>query len=338
MDFRNIKFTSDTKIAYGVGKVRALENKMIPQQTFEQISEAPLENVYKSITEFGYSEKFEESIELNKKENYKIITNLIRKIERYKELSDIYLLKEDCLNLKNYLKSKLLSEEDTVYSVKFNISGKLSEEEIKNVIEKHQYQIMDSEDADIIEEYISKAKETKFPSEIEHLIDKLYFALIFRKIERSKVDYLKFYFQEYIDLLNIENLIRFKILKKDFDIYLRFYFNNGSLKIKELQELYNIKLEDMPARFKTRGFYNTLVVGVESWLKNGNLNMFEIEKDNYLINLAKITKVLSFGVEPLFGYLFGKEIEYKNLRIIINGKKIKLSSNNIKEMLRETYV
>jgi len=338
MNIRDIKFTNDVSIAYGVGKIRALENRMIQRSAFEQMSETSLDNVFKSITEYGYSENLDESIEMNKKENYYLITGMLNRVERYRPLSNVYLLKEDCMNLKNYLKSKLLGDSRLYYRLKFNPCGKLNEKQISEVVDNKKYNIIDPEHTDIIEKYLTPALEEESSSMIEHLIDRMYIALVFKIIEESMIDYLKFYFQEYVDLINIENLIRFKILNKNFEMFLKFYFEQGSLKLKDLNELYNGKIEDIPSKFKIRGFYNVLAEGIEYWLKNGSLSLFEKKKDDYLINLAKLTKVLSFGVEPLFGYLFGKEIEYKNLRIIINSKRIKLKPQTIKEKLRESYV
>jgi V/A-type H+-transporting ATPase subunit C len=52
----------------------------------------------------------------------------------------------------------------------------------------------------------------------------------------------------------------------------------------------------------------------------------------------KNAKYISFGIEPIAGFIFAKETELRNLRIIITSKLAKLGQQTIKERLRETYV
>jgi V/A-type H+-transporting ATPase subunit C len=68
--------------------------------------------------------------------------------------------------------------------------------------------------------------------------------------------------------------------------------------------------------------------------------MLELEKlvDNYLINLLKIGKYTSFGIESIFAYYFAKENDIKNIRIILNGKRNLLKNNIIRENIRDCYV
>jgi len=46
----------------------------------------------------------------------------------------------------------------------------------------------------------------------------------------------------------------------------------------------------------------------------------------------------NYGAEAIFSLLFAKELEIKNLRLILVGKVNGLSADFIKERLREVYV
>jgi len=65
----------------------------------------------------------------------------------------------------------------------------------------------------------------------------------------------------------------------------------------------------------------------------------ELEKisDNYLMELNKESKYVVFGPEPLFTYLVAKEREINAVRIIMVSKINNISSDKIRERLRETY-
>jgi len=333
----DIKFTNDTDFAYGVGLIRALETRMISKSTFENYSDMALENILKAVSDYGYSDDLEESIENDKKNNYKLLDNLVGRKERYKNLIDIFSLKEDIFNLKNFLKNSI-SPHQISYSPKFSFLGNLSEKDISNMIEKNRFTVLDEVNGDTVGKYLLRAKQEKSPAIIEHLLDSLYFALVIKKVEESGVDFLIFYFREYIDFLNLENIIRFKVLDKDFSYYSNFFFNGGIYTLSDISQIYNKKVEDILSSFKSRDFYMIFKEGWDNWEKNKNWNIFEKGREGYFINIMKLTKVLSFGVEPLFGYLFGKEIEYKNLHIVVNSKRAKIDSKKIKERIKDTYV
>ena len=61
-------------------------------------------------------------------------------------------------------------------------------------------------------------------------------------------------------------------------------------------------------------------------------------KLNFIINFTKVGKLITFGIEPLVGFMVAKENDIKNIRIILSGKLNKLLPSTIKESVRDTYV
>ena len=49
-------------------------------------------------------------------------------------------------------------------------------------------------------------------------------------------------------------------------------------------------------------------------------------------------RLVTIGVEPLIAWLFAKETEIRNVRMIMTGKINNLPMDMIRERLRETYV
>jgi V/A-type H+-transporting ATPase subunit C len=56
------------------------------------------------------------------------------------------------------------------------------------------------------------------------------------------------------------------------------------------------------------------------------------------MDFIKKAKQVSFGVEPLIGYIIAKETEIKIIRIIMVGKLNNIAPNIIRERLRDAYV
>lgn len=74
-------------------------------------------------------------------------------------------------------------------------------------------------------------------------------------------------------------------------------------------------------------------------MKNGEISTIELEKleTDYLHNLFMDTRLTEVGPMPTLRYLFGKETEVKNLRLILTGRVNHLPKEQIKERVRPVY-
>ena len=78
-------------------------------------------------------------------------------------------------------------------------------------------------------------------------------------------------------------------------------------------------------------------LAAESLEETKRLSELEKISDNYLMELNKESKYVVFGPEPLFTYLVAKEREINAVRMIMVSKINNISSDKIRERLRETY-
>jgi ATP synthase, subunit C len=90
-------------------------------------------------------------------------------------------------------------------------------------------------------------------------------------------------------------------------------------------------------KFKKEKLGPYLVKGVEVFNETKRLSEFEKISDNYLMELNKESKYIVFGPEPLFTYLVAKEREINAIRLIMVSKINNISSEKIRERLRDTY-
>ena len=81
----------------------------------------------------------------------------------------------------------------------------------------------------------------------------------------------------------------------------------------------------------------SILKGLEEYGRSGRLTELERQRDNYLISLFKGAKFAEGGIEPLIGYLLGREQEAKCLRLIITAKRNNLPDKVITERLGELY-
>ena len=86
------------------------------------------------------------------------------------------------------------------------------------------------------------------------------------------------------------------------------------------------------------GIKELLTAGTDQITLDGKYTKFERIADDMKLKYVKDAKYVSFGIEPLIGYLIAKEMEIKNLRIILTGKVTEVPVEKISERLRDTYV
>ena len=85
-------------------------------------------------------------------------------------------------------------------------------------------------------------------------------------------------------------------------------------------------------------YYQVVDEGLTEWESTGSPSVFEKLIDNYMISLARRGLYKPFGSETVIGYLAARENELKLLRIIMVGKINGISSDMIRERLRDVYV
>lgn len=77
---------------------------------------------------------------------------------------------------------------------------------------------------------------------------------------------------------------------------------------------------------------------LELYNETQTLNVFEQMTENRQMEIIESAKRISYGPEVLFAFMVAKELEIKNLRIILASKLAGLPSESAKNRLRDTYV
>ena len=173
-------------------------------------------------------------------------------------------------------------------------------------------------DSRLLPEYLQAAiAEVEFEAEkdidpqlIDIILDKHTQSLNYRRAAEYS-EFLQKYFQIAIDLNNIRNFLRVKILNKDRDFLSKVLLDNGTLKTDLFLNQFEEDIENFAGAIKHTNYYKLVTEGIQSWTENHSLATLEKLSDNYLLNYIKQTKFAILGVEPLLGYLLAKEHEMK---------------------------
>lgn len=326
-------------LAYVNGRLKALENNMLTRAELDQFAEAPETQLEKSLADRGYGADLTVSVMKKRKEDFSFIRNAIRPFDPYPDFIRSFFLKYDLLNLKNGLKLRIMK--DRRISQDYPLGAypfSLDQEDIRDILENKKFELISLRHKKMIGLYFNELEKNLNSTGVENILDRMYLHLFWLTVQEMKNDYFSFYFSHYLDLVNIENIIRFKLLGRSLEELERTLFLKGTLKRIMVKELFTGKLEDIPDAFKARPYYDILKTGIEKGRKENQFGLFHLLKDNYLMTIIRMARLCSFGIEPVFSYLAGKENEYMNIRIIVEGRRKRIKPGRIRENIRETYV
>ena len=329
------------RMDYGqsVVTIRILEKRLLTRNRLERMIEAQTpEEVLKLLGETEYSQ---DMADIHGSQDYEIILkretervfSIVRNMIKNTGIVDVLSLKYDYHNLKVLLKSKitgkdfssLLMQAGTIEASKFKVKFETQSNDLPQ-------EIMEA-----IDEVQKDFEENHNPQRIDIIVDKHYFRNLSRLAKKINVKVITDYVEGLIDFQNMITLFRVQKQKRDARFLETVIFEGGTISKNKIVASINDNTDTILNKFKKEKLGTYLVKGLEAFSETKRLSELEKISDNYLMELNKESKYVVFGPEPLFTYLVAKEREINAVRMIMVSKINNISSDKIRERLRETY-
>ena len=327
------------RMDYGqsVVTIRVLEKRLLTKNRIERMIESETcEEVLKLLSETEYSQDMtdiQNSRDYEKilKRETERVFSLVRNMSKNKEVVDILSLKYDYHNLKVLIKSKVFEKDNT------NLLMNAGTIDITKFKTKSEIQSLDLPE-EILEAIVEiKKEENLTPQKIDIIVEKYYFKNLVNLSKKIDVKVITDYVKGLIDFQNIITLFRVQKQNRDAKFLDSVIFEGGTIPKDKIVASLNDSSETILNKFKKEKLGPYLVKGVEVFNETKRLSEFEKISDNYLMELNKESKYIVFGPEPLFTYLVAKEREINAIRLIMVSKINNISSEKIRERLRDTY-
>ena len=145
------------------------------------------------------------------------------------------------------------------------------------------------------------------------------------------------YFKSLADFTNLLTMLRLRNMGAGADKLKNSLMPEGYVSHRLLIQCFDGPEEGIARAAATGPARESILKGLEEYGRSGRLTELERQRDNYLISLFKGAKFAEGGIEPLIGYLIGREQEAKCLRLIITAKRNNLPDKVITERLGELY-
>lgn len=327
----------NTIFAQSVARIKVLETKMLDRAKLESLIESKdFEEAIRILQDSVYGEYvssnyYEEGLKLSLEDFYREMV----KICPVSSVVDLFRVKYDAHNIKTLIKANILKKELDNILID---AGSIELPKLKEMLKDETYRDLPNVFKEAVIKAIDEYNNNKNPQVIDIIIDS---SMLERQLElakESKISYLVDYLMLQIDILNIKTFIRAKEQKREKDFLKQVLIKGGKLDVDVFLNNYVEDIENFANKIYHTDHYKWLREGIEEYIKTKDLGRIEKAADNYIINILKNSKFVSFGAEPIVAYMFAKENEIKLIRIILTGKKNKVAPDIIRERLRDIYV
>jgi len=334
-----------TDYAHSVTRVRALENGLLDKSKIERMAEAKSANeALKILGETSYGAQVSRLNSVFEYENIlreeiASVRQLFWKISPHPEVTDLFFLKYDVLNLKILIKGKYLGQEVEDILV---TSGTIAPDKMTTMVSEGKFKELPPEIAQAAEEAQASLEETRDPQLVDTILDKAHYSYLSRFLSERKEDFLQEFVSVQADLTNIKSFIRVRHVAEGDGLRARellrkVFVPGGKLELDSLMAQLDESLTAFAERFARDPWGEVVAEGIASWERDGSLTTYEKLADNFLLSHMKKSRLIAFGPEPLVAYFWAKENEVKLIRIVMVGKINGLPAKDIKERLRDVY-
>ncbi|MCR3922035.1 MAG: V-type ATP synthase subunit C [Firmicutes bacterium] len=332
---------NNDRYAYAVGRVRAMESRLLDSGKIERMVEAKsAEEALKILSESEYAGYLSESTsafayeKILEAELRRVYLEL-RKFVPNPEIINLFASKFDYHNVKVLLKAKQLEENRDDLLVQE--IGNLSLSELVRAVGEGDFKNLPPRMREATESITEQFRVDVNPQIVDLLLDRAMYADIFSTLQELKSPFMTGYFIRLVDLINIKTFLRVQRLGRSKEFLESALLPAGDINIIKLVQL-GEPMEIVIDRLSFGRYSKVVEEGILAYQKTDTMTRYEKLLDDFLIQYIKLAKYSTFGPEPIVGYLLAKENELKTIRIVMVGKINQLPVEEIRERLRDVYV
>lgn len=323
--------------------VRVLEKRLLTGAGIERAADAPgaLEalRMLSQNSDYNFSalnrpEDYEGLLKAELKRVYKMAYGLTK----HRQIIDVLACKYDYHNIKAALKEKHYKGRTAPpYFYVTDIDPALIENSVNGQGESALKSDLPAHLVFAIDEAKAEFEKTQNPQSIDIALDRAMFKYMLNLCAETGNEFITKHVKTQIDFYNVKALLRSKNMQKGSAFLSECLIDGGLTDTSFFITNYNKAYSAMVPAFYYKVFGDAMKKGVEDYEKTGNFAGLERLFDNHLIEETKKVKYITYGPEILYAYLFSKENEVRQVRILVTAKQNNIRADMLKERLRENY-
>jgi len=336
---------------YTYVRVVAMKSLLFRQQDYDKILKMKLDEIASYVQDSTYTKEINELA--NTLSGFDLLEhaltlNSVRSLEKLKKISpkeleymiNLYLRRNDFFNLKTIIRAKQAKIPLERIENLLIPSGKMNKEEFIGLYAK-----------DSVEEILksTKLKFIRFKEALDYLADKnslmlvenvldhIYFKEVLDSLEEIPDEGKLFreFLQYEIDVINLKLILKLKLSGADEKTVGASVISGGKVLSKaRLNGLVALDFEHVLEEIKKTKFNPIIKDYVALVLSDKSLIGFEHALDRFLLKKAsQLIHKHPLSVDIILGYMFAKEIEVRNLKMIIKGKQLGIDEQIIEKQV-----
>ena len=331
------------RYTYAVARIRYLERELLTKPFFHSLVEAPtFEDTKKLLGETVYGLSEEKDFDVLWEDETRRVSKIVRELMPDMRLAKFFGYGYDIFNLKVLFKNRLLAKRGLQKNWDVLVDmGTISIDRLVSIVENEIYEYLPFHRWDVaylVKELVAEMEKDTLDTRFVDLTwDKIYFKFLLQEAFASGEEFLVKYVKTLIDITNILTFFRSKMRDEEKSYLATVLIDGGMV---DTEKFINNYQENLDGIVKALAYspYGKLIADVVSvFEEKRSLAVIEKQVDNYLVSFVDRCRYIMFGIEPVVAFWIAKEIEVKNLRIIITGKRAGIPDELLKERLRDVY-
>jgi V/A-type H+-transporting ATPase subunit C len=335
------EYGDDVRYAYAVGRIRALETRLLTGERVNRLAEAgSIDELLRLLGDTHYAEYL---FELGSPWEYEVIledemrgvVKLVVELSMDPALTDIFRLRYDFHNVKVALKEKFSGEPlDSAYIA----LGTIPADRVRDAVRgKEGALVLPSHLRAALAAVTGAFPETPDPKWIDIIVDRAMFRTFVDITTRERCLFLHELLKGEIDLINILSLFRIRREDGERSFFQKALLEGGTLSTDFMSSLFGENLDAVPARLSHTPYALMVAEGLAHLQTQGSFLVFEKMREPFLHNYIRRADLIAFGIEPLIAYLYKKESEIRTIRTIFVGLLNNVSAETIKERTSHAF-
>lgn len=212
--------------------------------------------------------------------------------------------------------------------------GRYGMTELRKAVRTSQSEVLPKPYIDSIVEVKQEVDEYRNAHSIDIILDRRYFTHLRELAEAIGDSEIMELVVNKIDHYNISTLLRAKRQERTDNFIATILSSSGTFDKYDLIAYASSEAEALIAFLKTT-VYGSVISSID--VDDYNSVVLDRVFDDAYMQKMKEARLQPFGPLPVLAFLYAKEIEITNLRLILSGKENKLEPQKIKERMRLSY-
>ena len=333
----SVKKYTDIDYLYLTAMLRARQPNMLSGEMLEQMLDSgSFRECTRILSEAGWpdmSEADSKTIDRLMEKRRSDIFEELAKLVPQKHVLDLFRIRYDYHNAKCVIKAEAA---DTDAAGLLSDASRVDKEVLVKSFLEDDFRSVPTVLGTAMREAKSVLARTGNPQLADILLDKAFYEEMTQAAAAIDSPYITSYVRLMTDVANLRTAVRCARMKKDSAFVESALIPGGSVRPERIVQAL-ASGEGLTSVFDSSVIREAAALGAEA-VKGGHMTAFELECDNAVNRYARDAKLHGFGPEAAVGYLAAEENNITAVRMVLSGLLAGISTQTLKERLRESYV